>query len=87
MIGSLFSLKGIFICSCLFAVFYFGWPIIEAIFIILPIPDPKDVNAYFISLLEWLQRLPQKFGDKAGADKDMPMKKDEARGQYGQDFE
>ena len=23
---------------------YFGWPIIEAILIMLPIPDPKDIK-------------------------------------------
>jgi len=33
---------------CIFAaVIYFGWPIIEAILITLPIPDPKRTSATF----------------------------------------
>jgi hypothetical protein len=24
------------------ACFYYGWPIIEAVILVLPIPDPKD---------------------------------------------
>jgi hypothetical protein len=31
-------------CSVLAAVLYFGWPIIEAILIVLPIPDPAVVK-------------------------------------------
>jgi hypothetical protein len=26
------------VCACL----YYGWPIIEAVILVLPIPDPKD---------------------------------------------
>jgi hypothetical protein len=35
------------------AVIYFGWPIIEAILITLPIPDPKHVKEM---VLGWLTK-------------------------------
>lgn len=42
--GFLFSFKGIFIIAVLSAVCYLGWPIIEAILLITPIPDPSDLK-------------------------------------------
>lgn len=40
-ISSIFSVRGIFVLAVFAAVIYFGWPIIEAILITMPIPDPK----------------------------------------------
>jgi len=41
---SLFSFKSILMWAALGAVVYFGWPIIEAIIIVLPIPDPNGLK-------------------------------------------
>jgi len=56
--------------SVLGAVLYFGWPIIEAILIVLPIPDPSHINTYVIQCLEFLQNLPSKLsgGSAEGSD-------------------
>jgi hypothetical protein len=32
------------------AIFYFGWPFIEALLIVLPIPDPKEIKDKFMGL-------------------------------------
>lgn len=32
------------------AIFYFGWPVIEALLIVLPIPDPKEYKDKLMSL-------------------------------------
>ena len=41
------------ICSVLFiAILYYGWPIFEALVLVLPLPDPKDLVEkinYFVS--------------------------------------
>jgi len=42
--GFLFSFKGIFIIAVLSAVCYLGWPIVEAILMLTPIPDPSDLK-------------------------------------------
>jgi len=42
-IANLFSLRSIATGAVVAAVFYYGWPIIEAIILILPIPDPKNL--------------------------------------------
>ena len=42
MILGVISLRSFITIIILFAIFYYGWPIIEAIIIALPIPDPKD---------------------------------------------
>jgi len=41
-ISSIISLKSAGIAALIAAVLYYGWPIIEAIILVLPIPDPKD---------------------------------------------
>ena len=41
-ITSIFNLKTITIIGLLVVVLYYGWPIIEAIILVLPIPDPKS---------------------------------------------
>lgn len=43
-IGSLFSFKGILFTAALVALCYFGWPIVEAIIIVMPVPDPEDIK-------------------------------------------
>jgi len=40
-INSVISFKSIFLAGLIGAALYYGWPIIEAIILILPIPDPK----------------------------------------------
>lgn len=45
--GSLFSFKGLIMTAILAAVLYFGWPIIEAVLILLPIPDPASIKQSF----------------------------------------
>lgn len=42
--GGWFTLSNILLAVIVAAVLYFGWPIIEAIIIMLPIPDPKDIK-------------------------------------------
>lgn len=39
--SSFFSFRSLVMWGVLGAVLYFGWPIIEAILIVLPIPDPS----------------------------------------------
>lgn len=41
-LGSIISLKTLAILGFIVACFYYGWPIIEAVILVLPIPDPKD---------------------------------------------
>ena len=41
-ISSTISLKTVVIGGILVAIFYYGWPIIEAVLLMLPIPDPKE---------------------------------------------
>lgn len=41
-ITSIFNLKTVSIIGLLVVVLYYGWPIIEAVILILPIPDPKQ---------------------------------------------
>jgi len=41
--ASIFSLRGIFVLAVFAAVIYFGWPNIEAILLMMPLPDPKRV--------------------------------------------
>lgn len=40
--SSMINLKSIFLFVVIVGAFYYGWPIIEAIILVLPIPDPKD---------------------------------------------
>jgi len=45
------SLSGFMSLCLMLACCYFGWPIIEGIIILLPIPDPKLLKQHFSSLL------------------------------------
>lgn len=40
-ISSIMSAKSMFMMAILGAALYYGWPLVEAIILILPIPDPK----------------------------------------------
>lgn len=40
----MFSLSNLMIAAIVGALVYYGWPIIEAILLLLPIPDPKEVQ-------------------------------------------
>lgn len=41
---SMFSLRTILYFIIIGAILYFGWPLVEAIMIALPMPDPKDIK-------------------------------------------
>jgi len=42
LVNSIFNSTTIIGCLVVAAIFYYGWPIIEAIILVLPIPDPKE---------------------------------------------
>ena len=42
--GSLFSFRGLITIAVVGAILYYGWPIIEAVLLLLPIPDPADLK-------------------------------------------
>jgi len=39
---SIISMKSLGLTALIIACFYYGWPIIEAVILVLPIPDPKE---------------------------------------------
>ena len=43
-LGGLFTFRNILIMAIIVIMLYFGWPIIEAILVMLPLPDPKDIK-------------------------------------------
>jgi hypothetical protein len=43
MILGLISLRSLLSLVILGGIIYYGWPVVEAILIALPIPDPKEV--------------------------------------------
>jgi hypothetical protein len=69
-VGSIFSFSGFFMCSILAALLYFGWPIIEAILIALPIPDPIVVKEQFVKALMLLKSLPAAFSGNGEKNQD-----------------
>jgi hypothetical protein len=42
-LGGWFSIKSILTYLVIGLVFYYGWPVIESLIILLPIPDPKEL--------------------------------------------
>lgn len=62
---SLFSFKGFFICAIFGAVIWFGWPIIEAILILLPIPDPNSIKSTLTSAAAGAQQKLKGLQEKA----------------------
>ena len=49
-VQGLLSLRSFFTIVVLGLILYYGWPVFEAIIILLPIPDPKDLVAKFTGL-------------------------------------
>ena len=43
-IASFFTFRSFFMIVVLGALCYYGWPIIEAVLLLLPIPDPSDMK-------------------------------------------
>lgn len=40
----MFSFRNILIIAAISAICYYGWPMIEAVLLLLPIPDPSDAK-------------------------------------------
>jgi len=61
-LASFFTLRGLFMLAVVGALCYFGWPIIEAILLLLPIPDPSEMKDkakdWFGKALEFAKNLP-----------------------------
>jgi hypothetical protein len=68
MILGLISLKSLLSLILLGGIFYYGWPVIEAIMISLPIPDPKDVTEKLKGVFK-RQGKSAKRGDDSGTKK------------------
>lgn len=43
-IASWFTFRGIFMLAVIGALCYYGWPVIEAVLLLLPVPDPADMK-------------------------------------------
>lgn len=62
---AIFSFKGIFMLMILSAVLYFAWPIIEAIWLLTPLPElpagdiKTKATSIFTSLLSALKKIPE----------------------------
>lgn len=41
---SFFSFRSLFMIAVIGAICYYGWPVIEAVLLLLPIPDPNDMK-------------------------------------------
>lgn len=41
---SWFTFRGMFMLACIGAICYYGWPLIEAVLLLLPVPDPSDMK-------------------------------------------
>jgi hypothetical protein len=84
---SLFSFKSFLMWAVIGAVVYFGWPIIEAIIIVLPIPDPnglkQPIMGCFSKFFALIKSLPAAF---TGPAKGNQMPATEIAG-YKNDFE
>jgi len=61
-LSSLFKLKKVFLYAIIAAAVYYGWPIIEALYIILPFPDPtssiQSAKSFFGSAWSTLVSIP-----------------------------
>jgi len=71
--GSLMSLKGFFMTAIFAAILYIGWPIIEAVLILLPIPDPTETKDRLVGGLKsasaFLVNIPKMISGGAAKDK------------------
>jgi hypothetical protein len=54
IVRAMFSWTGLFMMMVCGAVLYYGWPVIEAIVILLPIPDPKGLKE---TIMEYFGRV------------------------------
>lgn len=43
-IASFFSFRSLFMLGVIGALCYYGWPVIEAVLLLMPIPDPRDMK-------------------------------------------
>jgi len=61
-IASFFTFRGFFMLAVLGALCYYGWPIIEAVILLLPIPDPSDMKdtakTWFGKAVEFVKNIP-----------------------------
>jgi hypothetical protein len=58
---TLFSFKSLLTTAIVVAVLYYGWPIIEALILVLPIPDPKELLAKVTGAIAPITDLIQSF--------------------------
>jgi hypothetical protein len=68
-VGGVLSLKGLLTLALVGLALYFGWPVIEATLIILPIPDPADLSEKIKSWASSLRQAAFGGAQKAGASK------------------
>lgn len=61
-LASFFSFRGLFTLAIIGALCYYGWPIIEAVLLLLPVPDPNEMKdtakKYFSQGVELVKNLP-----------------------------
>lgn len=61
-LASFFTFRGFFSIAVIGALCYYGWPIIEAILLLLPIPDPTEMKDkakdWFGKAVEFAKNLP-----------------------------
>jgi hypothetical protein len=61
-IASFFTFRGFFMLAVMGALCYYGWPIIEAVLLLLPIPDPSEMKDkakdWFNKGVEFTKNLP-----------------------------
>ena len=85
---SLFGFKSLLMWAILGCVLYFGWPIIEAIIIVLPIPDPMGLKQSIANkcsnIFALFKSLPAAVKGSSAGNSSKPMT--ETAG-YKQDFE
>ena len=62
-IASFFTFRSMFMLCVISGLCYYGWPVIEAVLLLLPIPDPKDMKekakGYGAQALDFLLSLPE----------------------------
>lgn len=46
------SWKNVILLLVVAAILYYGWPLVEAIIVKLPIPDPKDMKEKFSGVIQ-----------------------------------
>ena len=82
IVGGFFKFRTILYLIILGVVGYYGWPVIEALIILLPIPDPKHMLEKLKSLISSSVQAVAR-STKSGAAASGPGKK----GPYARDFD